>query len=240
MNTHEIACRLRIRNLVKSRGDQRRRINIQVPHLDVDAGSFIAIVGQNGCGKSTLLDILALILAPDHVDEFYLLDMAHRLDRLNRREKARIRRQHFAYVLQTGGLLEFLSLRQNIRLAAQLTQQPLDRIPSIAAKLGIDDVLDQYPARVSGGQRQKATIACALIQSPDIILADEPTTALDAASAERLMHTFSQLTKEFGSSLIMVTHDHQLIQDSADHIYRFHLSEQTASQATSTLELEST
>nr|VFJ62378.1 MAG: putative ABC transport system ATP-binding protein [Candidatus Kentron sp. DK] len=238
MDIQRGACRLRIRNLVKTRGDKIRRIRVEIPHLEVAKASFVAIVGRNGSGKSTLLDMLGLILTPDQVDEFSLIrGRPLRLDRLSLEARTRIRREHLAYILQTGGLLEFLTLRENIRFAARLAARPFDRIEALAEDLGIGDVLDKRPGRVSGGQRQKAAIARALIREPDIILADEPTSALDSGSAERLMETFGRMTREIGCSLVMVTHDRALVTEHADRVYGFQLYEASGSHSHSLLEV---
>ncbi len=214
--------RIRIRNMWKTRGDNARKIKVEVPRFDIPPASFTAIVGSNGSGKSTLLDILGLILSADHADEFLLhTDRPIHLARLTGKEKIPLRRNYISYVLQTGGLLEFLSIRQNIRFAARLRNKSPEKINQVTEQLGIADILDKRPGKVSGGQRQKAAIARALVQEAPIILADEPTSALDTESAKELMTTFRRLIDETGSSLIMVTHDHDLARESADIIYRF-------------------
>ncbi|CAK8723737.1 Putative ABC transport system ATP-binding protein [Candidatus Electrothrix laxa] len=206
----------------KTRGDNTRKVRVEIPLFEVLPASFTAIVGSNGSGKSTLLDILGLILSADHADEFLLhTDRTIRLDRLAGREKIHLRRNYISYVLQTGGLLEFLSIRQNISFAARLRNKSPETIHQVAEQLGIADILDKRPGKVSGGQRQKAAIARALVQEAPIILADEPTSALDTESAKELMATFRRLTDKTGSSLIMVTHDHDLARERADIIYRF-------------------
>jgi putative ABC transport system ATP-binding protein len=214
--------RIRIRRMWKTRGDNTRQVKVEIPRFEVPPASFTAIVGANGSGKSTLLDILGLILSADHADEFLLhTDRPIHLDRSTGREKIRLRRNYISYVLQTGGLLEFLSIRENIRFAARLRNKSLTKINQVAEQLGISDILDKRPGKVSGGQRQKAAIARALVQEAPIILADEPTSALDTQSAGELMATFRRLTDETGSSLVMVTHDHNLARERADIIYRF-------------------
>ncbi len=228
--------RLYIRGMRKTRGEEARRIRIDIPEFRVRPGEFVAIVGGNGSGKSTLLDMLGLILSPDHADEFALhTDAPVDLTRLSSREKLRIRRGHFAYALQTGGLLEFLSIRENIRLAARLRNKPPQKIMETARALGIEDILDKRPGKTSGGQRQKAAIARALVQEPDVILADEPTSAMDTPSAARLMEMFRRLIGESGASLIMVSHDYELVQRSADRFYHFRVAEKAADRLTSVL-----
>ena len=220
----------------KERGDRKRKIKVEIPEFRAGRGEFVAVVGENGSGKSTLLDMLGLILVPDHADEFVLNGPPSTdLNSLSANEKIRLRREYFAYALQSGGLLEFLSIRENIRFAAQLKNKPQAKIDEIVKHLDLEDILDKRPGKTSGGQRQKAAIACALVQEPLVILADEPTSALDPGSAEKLMKTFRHMTGEAGISLIMVTHALQLVEGIADTIYRFHGEEQSSSLRRSVL-----
>ncbi|MCP4217004.1 MAG: ATP-binding cassette domain-containing protein [bacterium] len=230
----------------KERGEQNRKIRIEIPEFEVLPGAFVAIVGPNGSGKSTLLDILGLIISPDHADKFVLQAPDHAdkfvlqasqidLARLSPSENLSVRRHYFSYVLQTCGLLEFFSIRDNIRFAARLKNKPLSKIGDVAQTLGIEDILDKRPGKTSGGQRQKAAIACALVQEPEIILADEPTSAMDTPSAARLMKTFRRLTGKAGASLIMVTHDYDLVQGSADAFYHFRIKEKADGMISSVL-----
>ncbi|MDU9049782.1 MAG: ATP-binding cassette domain-containing protein [Candidatus Electrothrix sp. Rat3] len=214
--------RIYISDMWKTRGDNARKVEIEIPTFEVFPASFTVIVGANGSGKSTFLDILGLLLSADSVGQF-TLDMGDKikLHTLKRREKTRIRRNFISYVLQTGGLLEFLTIRENIRFATRLRKKSLSGIDQLAGQLGIADILDKRPGKVSGGQRQKAAIARALVQEAPIILADEPSSALDTESAKELMATFRDLACEKKASLIMVTHDQDLAKEGADRIYRF-------------------
>ncbi len=231
--------RLRVAGMLKVRGDWKREVIIEIPEFRVRPGEFVAVVGANGSGKSTFLDMLGLILAPDHVAEFVLDgDTPSDLAALSARERIRVRRNCFAYALQNGGLLEFLTIRQNIRFSARLKGKPPKKIEEIARILDLEDVLDKRPGKSSGGQRQKAAIACALVQEPQIILADEPTAALDPPSAKKLVETFRRLTRDAGSSLVMVTHAHELVQDCADAIYRFQGKEESRNLLRSVLVLD--
>ena len=207
----------------KTRGDNTRKVKINIPKFEVFPSSFTVIVGGNGSGKSTFLDILGLLLSSDDNTGQFTLNMgtAMNLHNLKSRQKTRIRRSYISYVLQTGGLLEFLTIRENIRFAARLRKKSPATIDLLAEQLGIADILDKRPGKVSGGQRQKAAIARSLVQESPIILADEPSSALDTESARELMATFKKLANEKGASLIMVTHDQDLARGSADNIYRF-------------------
>ncbi len=229
---------LRVRKMIKIRREQKRKVKIDISLFEVWRGDFVAVVGANGSGKSTLLDMLGLILSPDQVETFELTIGAEppiNLRQLSAAKKSQLRRNHIAYVLQSGGLLEFLTISENIHLAAQINRQSSAKIEQVVQQLGIKDILDVRPGKLSGGQRQKAAIARALVQKPALILADEPTSALDTQSATQLMETFSRLTSEAGVSLVMVTHDHQLIYDSADHIYHFHTKEHVPGKLSSVL-----
>lgn len=219
--------RLRVRNMGKVRGDRNRKVRIEIPEFCVRPGEFVAVIGPNGSGKSTLLDMLGLILSPDYAEEFVLSENPPcNLGSLSPSEKIRVRRRYYAYALQSGGLLEFLSIRENIRFSARLKDKPRAKIEEVARLLDLGDVLDKRPGKTSGGQRQKAVIACALVQEPHIILADEPTSALDPPSAKKLIESFRLLTRSAGTSLIMVTHARELVQDCADAIYRFCVKEE--------------
>ncbi|MCI5150187.1 MAG: ATP-binding cassette domain-containing protein [Candidatus Electrothrix sp. MAN1_4] len=218
--------RIYIRNMRKIRGDNTRKVEINIPTFEVSPASFTVIVGGNGSGKSTFLDMLGLLLSADNVVDFKLdMEVKIHLHDLKRWEKTQIRRNYISYVLQTGGLLEFLTIRENIHFAARLRKKNSSDIDhnlkEITRKLKISDILDKRPGKVSGGQRQKAAIARALIQESPIILADEPSSALDTESAKELMATFKTLAREKEASLIMVTHDQELAEESADRIYRF-------------------
>jgi putative ABC transport system ATP-binding protein len=228
--------RLNIRFMAKIRGEKNRKVEILIPKFTLDSGEFVAVVGSNGSGKSTLLDMLGLILSPDRSRAFEINGEAS-IDPccLSSREKINIRRRHFAYVLQTGGLLEFLTIRENIRLAARLKSMPDKTIQETARKLGIQDILHKRPGKISGGQRQKAAIARALVQEPNIILADEPTSAMDTHSASRLMNTFQALTQKSGAGLIMVTHDFELAKSNADRFYQFQVHETNSGRVSSIL-----
>lgn len=226
----ESETRLRVRHMGKVRGDRNREVRIEIPEFRVGPGEFVAVIGPNGSGKSTLLDILGLILSPDYAEEFVLNgDPPSDLTSLSPSDKIHIRRRYFAYALQSGGLLEFLSIRENIQFSAQLKDKPLVKIEEVARLLDLEDVLDKRPGKTSGGQRQKAVIACALVQEPHIILADEPTSALDPPSAKKLIESFQLLTRNADTSLIIVTHARELVQDYANAIYRFHVKEESHS-----------
>lgn len=232
------ALRLSVWGMHKCRAEDQREVWIQVPELKLHCGELVVVLGANGSGKSSLLDMLGLILSPDHLDRYVLYASGREIDlqHLSQRRRTAIRRRHFAYVLQTGGLLEFLTIGENIRLAARLSGKSSVKVIEIARCLGIEGILSKYPGRASGGQRQKAALARALIQEPEIILADEPTSGLDTLSARGLISTFRALTRELRSSVLMVTHDRELVHNYADAMYHFSTVSGETGRLVSTLE----
>ncbi|BEQ17063.1 ABC transporter ATP-binding protein [Desulfoferula mesophila] len=214
-----------LRQVVKQRAKGGSAFELCVPRLDIGRGEFVAIVGASGCGKSTLLDLLGLVLSPSRCEEFSLRagGQTHDLMRQNEASLARLRRVHLGYVLQTGGLLPFLSVGDNARLPCRLNGQAggRDRVEELLAILEIEKQARKKPQFLSGGQRQRAAIARALAHRPPVVLADEPTAAVDKFTATKIRDQFKRLTREMGTTLIMVTHDHELVRGSADRTYTF-------------------
>ena len=207
-----------IEGVAKLRRGADRSFRLEVPSLVLRPGDSLALVGPSGCGKSTLIDLLALALSPDRASRFLLradggehwLDVAkawhghqHRL--------AEVRGLTCGYVLQTGGLLPFLDVGGNIGLAAEIAERPKrERVRALAERLGIAELLGEMPHRLSVGQRQRVAIARALVHSPPLVLADEPTAALDPANAETVMHLLCELVVQEGATLVLATHDRSL------------------------------
>ncbi len=214
-----------------------------VPKIDLASGQFAALVGPSGCGKSTLLDILGLVLKPQEVSCFHIASMKGPINLigLNQAKLAAVRSRHIGYVLQTGGLLPFLNVRQNIALPLRLNRQKDDgQVEALAQTLGIDEQLDKLPSFLSGGQRQRVAIARALIHKPRIVLADEPTAAVDELTAIEIRDQFRDLSQKFGTTTIMVTHDRSLLRGQVDRVFNFNLERKSSELTTSTLqELES-
>lgn len=174
--------------------------------FSVEAGEFVAIMGESGSGKTTLLNILAALDKPTGGE--VLLNGKSILS-IKEREIAAFRRNHLGFVFQDFNLLDTFSLQDNIFLPLVLAGRPYDemkeRLLPIVKKLGITDILSKYPYEVSGGQKQRAAVARALITRPQIILADEPTGALDSRSSEELLKLFTEIN-EGGQTILMVTH----------------------------------
>ncbi|MBP2227670.1 putative ABC transport system ATP-binding protein [Azospirillum agricola] len=218
-----------LRRLVKRLGAGRSTtaFELHVPQFDAHRGEFVAIVGESGCGKSTLLDILALVSRPTASDAFTLGDPPCDLRRIwgarDHGRLARLRAARFGYVLQTGGLLPFLTVEDNILLPLRILGLPPDRarVREMAARFGIDRELAKMPQTLSGGERQRAAILRALVHDPAIFLADEPTAAVDRARAVRIVADIEGLARASGTTVVMVTHDIELVRGRADRIYGF-------------------
>lgn len=230
METKEIGSApiYRLRELVKVRQRGGASFELRVEEMLLKRGRFVALVGESGSGKSTLLDILGLILRPDRVREFSLWTGPGPEDRvevmdLGERELASLRREMIGYVLQTGGLLQFLSVRQNILLPRRINRLPGNKgeARKLAGRLGIEDQLAKKPGFLSGGQRQRTAIARALAHHPPIVLADEPTAAVDRPTADEIRDDFKMLTSRMGVTLLLVTHNLDLVARAADDIFEF-------------------
>ena len=175
-------------------------------NFTVERGEYVAIMGESGSGKTTLLNILAALDKPTE-GKVYLKDRD--LGKLKEKEIATFRRQNLGFVFQDFNLLDTFSLKDNIFLPLVLSGKKYPemekRLKPIAEKLGIEKLLEKYPYEVSGGQKQRAAIARALITKPQLILADEPSGALDSKAADSLMNLFTTITQE-GQTIVMVTH----------------------------------
>ena len=184
--------------------------------FSVERGEYVAIMGESGSGKTTLLNILAALDKP--TSGTVTLD-GRALAAVRENTLAAFRRENLGFVFQEFNLLDTFSLRDNILLPLVLSGVPADalegRLAPIAAALGIAELLGKYPYEVSGGQKQRAAVARALIAKPKLILADEPTGALDSASSADLLRMFGQVNRA-GQTILMVTHS----TDAASHAGR--------------------
>ncbi|MDR1659967.1 MAG: ATP-binding cassette domain-containing protein [Desulfovibrio sp.] len=192
--------------------------------LRVARGERIALTGASGSGKSTALDILGMILRPDEAQGFLFapgektFDIAALWRKKSLDAMAGIRLRHIGYVLQTGGLLPYLTVGENLGLPARMRggdkNSATARAVSVAESLGIAHLLNSYPSTLSVGERQRVAIGRALAPQPDIVLADEPTAALDPIHAENVMRLFAATVKRMNASLIMVSHDLPLVREA--------------------------
>ena len=172
----------------------------------VEQGEYVAIMGESGSGKTTLLNLLAGLDKPTG-GRIFLGDTD--LTTIRDKQLAAWRRQHLGFVFQDFNLLDTFNLQDNIFLPLVLSGKGYDemsaRLAPLAAQLGIDALLQKYPYEVSGGQKQRAAVARALITGPELVLADEPTGALDSRSSDELLELFGQING-VGQTILMVTH----------------------------------
>ena len=172
----------------------------------VEDGEYVAIMGESGSGKTTLLNILAAL---DRPTAGSVLLAGRDLTAVREKELAAVRRDNLGFVFQDFNLLDTFSLRDNIFLplvlAGKKHQEMNRRLSPLAETLGIEKLLDKYPYEVSGGQKQRCAVARALITQPQIVLADEPTGALDSRAADSLMDLFTKINLA-GQTVLMVTH----------------------------------
>lgn len=175
-------------------------------NISVEEGEYVAIMGESGSGKSTLLNILAALIKP--TSGSVVLD-GKELSTIKESDIAEFRRDNLGFVFQDFNLLDTFSLEDNIYLplvlAGKSHREMSDRLNPLAKTLGINELLKKYPYEVSGGQKQRAAVARALITNPKLILADEPTGALDSKSTDELLGLFNRINKNC-QTIVMVTH----------------------------------
>ena len=200
---------LKIKNIEKYYGSKGNIIKaLDDISFDVFKGEFVGVMGPSGSGKTTLLNTIATI---DEVSSgnIYIGDMD--LTEINQRDIAKFRRENLGFIFQDLNLLDTLTIHENIALALTINKtkkSEIDgKVKKIARELGIEDLLLKYPYEVSGGEKQRTACARALITNPKIILADEPTGALDSRSAQMLIEMISDLNKKLEATILMVTHD---------------------------------
>ncbi|MGN0334659.1 MAG: ABC transporter ATP-binding protein [Lachnospiraceae bacterium] len=175
-------------------------------NFSVEQGEYVAIMGESGSGKTTLLNILAAL---DRPTSGQVLLNGKELGGIREKELATFRRENLGFVFQEFNLLDTFSVKDNIFLPLVLSGTGVSemekRLKPIAGELGIADLLNKYPYEISGGQKQRVAVARALITNPQLILADEPTGALDSKSTDDLLETFRKINAQ-GQTILMVTH----------------------------------
>jgi putative ABC transport system ATP-binding protein len=183
--------------------------------LELRRSEFVAVMGPSGSGKSTLLNLVAGVDTPS-AGEIVLA--GRKLAGLDEDERARIRRRHIGFVFQFFNLLEGMTALENVVLAGVIAGSPRRSADATARDLlhllGLTERADEYPATLSGGQRQRLAIARALVNEPTLLLADEPTGALDSAGALEMLELFRRLHAS-GQSILLVTHDHRVAEAAA-------------------------
>ncbi len=177
-------------------------------NLEVRRGEFVALMGPSGSGKSTLLHLIAAMDRPTGGE---IRVLGQDLRSLSDREIARWRNRHIGFVFQTFNLIPVLTAIENVELPLKLThlnrKERLEHARTALKLVGLADRMHHLPRQLSGGQEQRVAIARAIVTDPDLILADEPTGNLDAASAQEVLTLLSRLNQEFGKTIVLVTHD---------------------------------
>ncbi|AUS08172.1 bacitracin ABC transporter ATP-binding protein [Laceyella sacchari] len=199
---------VKVSNLSKTYGGSMPFRALKDINLSIDKGEFLGIMGPSGSGKTTLLNLISTI---DHPSSGEVWINGQNPHQLKKNQLAMFRRRELGFVFQDFNLLDTLTLGENIVLPLTLDRCPvpeMDRkLAEIAAKLGIDAILDKRTYEVSGGQRQRAAIARALIYSPSLVMADEPTGNLDSKASRDVMETLERLNRDEEATMMMVTHD---------------------------------
>ena len=200
---------LRIRNIEKYYGN-RTNLTKAIDNIsfDVNEGEFVAIMGASGSGKTTLLNCIATI---DRVSAGHIYVEGNDITELNDKQLAAFRRDKLGFIFQDFNLLDTLTAYENIALALSIQKvnyKEIDRrIREMSVKLGIEEILNKYPYQMSGGQRQRVSATRAIITNPKLILADEPTGALDSKSSKMLLERLQYLNNDISATILMVTHD---------------------------------
>ena len=176
--------------------------------FDVETGEFLAIMGASGSGKTTLLNCISTI---DAISAGKILLDGVSIADLSQGALAKFRRERLGFVFQDFNLLDTLTIEENIGLALSLNHQDpkavQNRVREMAGKLGISDILEKFPYQVSGGQKQRAACARAMVAGQSLLLADEPTGALDSKASKNLLEIMTAMNREMGATILMVTHD---------------------------------
>lgn len=176
--------------------------------MNVDKGEFIAIMGASGSGKTTLLNV---ILTIDKVTSGHIYIEGQDITKLKGNDLNRFRREELGFIFQDFNLLDTLTAYENIALALQIQNFKAkaieQQIKVVARKLDIEDILNKYPYEMSGGQKQRVASARAIVTNPKLVLADEPTGALDSKSSKMLLERLQRLNQDYQTTILMVTHD---------------------------------
>ena len=188
--------------------DEFHVVALKEVDIDIAKGEFVGLMGPSGSGKSTLLHLIA---AMDYPTGGEIRVLGHNLRELNDRQIAHWRNENVGFIFQSFNLIPVLTAMENVELPLKLTnlkkQERLEHAATALKLVGLGDRMGHFPRQLSGGQEQRVAIARAIVTDPALILADEPTGNLDAASAQEILTILSRLNKEFGKTVVMVTHD---------------------------------
>jgi len=191
-------------------------------NIDIESGSFMCLSGPSGSGKTTLLNMIGGLDTPTS-GEITVTD--HRVDKMNKAELANMRLQHIGFVFQAYNLIPVLSAKENVEFVMQLqgmsTSERDKRTMKILEEVGLKGMENRRPAEMSGGQQQRVAVARAIVSSPELVLADEPTANLDSVTAENLMELLRELNEIHGTTFIISTHD-KLVMSYARRLIKMH------------------
>lgn len=209
---------IKIKNLCKSYGQGQSKIDVlKNIDLEIEDGKIICILGPSGSGKSTLLNIIGGI---ETIDSGQVDIYGENLSNMTKKDLESYRRNKLGFVFQFYNLISDLNVLENIELGKYLAKNPLD-IDKLVEDLGIKDQLYKYPNEISGGQAQRTSIARALIKSPQILICDEPTGALDYESAKDVLNLIEKMNKEYKATILIASHNVQ-ISKMCDYILKIH------------------
>lgn len=233
---------IHIRNGLRLHGSPGAAFALSIPEFRVMAGEVCVIAGRSGCGKTTLLDLLGCISPFSQCAHFEMCLAGRVEDMRNAPEHrlARMRRLHMGYVLQQAGLLPFLTAWENIVLPLRLSGrlEYTRQAEQMAGYLGLGDHLHKLPAALSVGQRQRVDIVRALAPRPTVLLADEPTGALDPLTAESVCTELVRVAKNLGTTVVLVSHDIQLFSKVGERFFGFELSHRPGMVVSTVMERE--
>jgi putative ABC transport system ATP-binding protein len=221
-----------LRSVAKTLEKAGASFTLHIDQLVILPGEFLAFVGESGCGKTTLLDLLGLISTPTSFNHFGLHFGGEHVPNIVTTSESRLaelRRRYLGYVLQTGGLLPFLTIGANILLPSHANGEDNEEDGRLLARqLGIEDQWFKKPAFLSGGQRQRAAIARSLIHRPAVVLADEPTGAVDKHSAFEIRRLLHETAAGRGAAVLVVTHDEALVANVTNRVFTFEVESKGA------------
>lgn len=200
---------LNIKNVEKYYGSKGNIVKaLDDVSFNIEEGEFVGVMGPSGSGKTTLLNVISTI---DEVSAGHIYIDGKDITEIKPKDIAKFRRENLGFIFQEFNLLDTLSVHENIALALTINkvkQKDIDsKVIGVANQLGIEDILHKFPYEISGGQKQRTACARAIVSKPKLILADEPTGALDSKSAQMLIETISNMNTELKATIMMVTHD---------------------------------